>query len=157
MTARRTASRLLPVLLLLSGGVAACGGEGDPEPARTSASSEAGFTIEDGIAPDELLGCLEDAGLPAEEKDATPMGVEVPVVGLDVGPLEGGTGPDSPQGAVLWVFTSGVAAEENRPLITLASEDTASSWVADNVVVRLFYPADEGDPQIAALTGCLPG
>lgn len=157
MPARRTASRLLPLLLLV-GGLAACGGEdgSDPTPTADSTSSEAGFTVEDGITPDDLLGCLEDAGLPVVEKSATPMGVEVPVEGLDVGPLEGGTGPDNPQGAALWVFTSASDAEENRPLITLAADDTPSSWVAGNVVVRLFYPAADGDPQVEALRGCLP-
>ena len=156
MPARRTASRLL-FLLLLAGGLAACGGDDESEPTPAPDSPPAaGFTVEDGIAPDDLLGCLEDAGLPVVEKDATPMGVEVPVTGLDVGPLEGGTGPDSPQGAALWVFTNGADAEENRPLITLADEDTPTSWVAGNVVVRLFYAAADGDPQITDLKACLP-
>ena len=55
--------------------------------------------------PDDLLDCLEAAGLPVAATDTTPMGVEVPVEGLEVGPLAGNTGGDSEQGADLWVFT----------------------------------------------------
>lgn len=149
-------TRLAPVLLLLVF-LTACGGGSDPEPkSGPTAETAAGFTVEDGIAPDDLLGCLEEAGLPVTAKDSTPMGVDVPVEGLEVGPLEGGTSGDSPQGADLWVFTSAAAASENRASITLSDEDTPSSWVVGNVVVRLFYAATDSDPQIESLRSCLP-
>ena len=158
MTVPTTASRLVPAaLLLLLGGLAGCGGEDDPAPASDpTSSSAAGFPVQDGIAPDDLLDCLEEAGLPVTAKDATPMGVEVPVEGLEVGPLEGESSGDSAQGADLWVFQSGTVASENRVNITLSDEDTPSSWVAGNVVVRLFYASTDGDPQIESLRSCLP-
>lgn len=149
--------RLAPVALLLLA-LTACGGGGDPEGSGddTGSTAAAGFTVEDGITPDDLLACLEAAGLPVTTTDTTPMGVEVPVEGLEVGPLAGGTSGDSEQGADLWVFTSATAAAENRATITLADEDTPTSWVAGNVVVRLFYAAAGDDPQIVSLQDCLP-
>lgn len=147
-------TRPVSVLLLLVC-LTSCGGGGDPEP-ESEPTAAAGFTVEDGIAPDDLLGCLEEAGLPVTAKDSTPMGVDVPVEGLEVGPLEGGTSGDSPQGADLWVFTSAAAASENRASITLSDEDTPSSWVVGNVVARLFYADTDDDPQIQALRSCLP-
>lgn len=144
----------LALLVLLTG----CGGDDEPEPdtGATPADGPAtGFAVEDGISPDDLLSCLEEAGLPVVPNDSTPMGVEVPVAGLEVGPLDG-TGGDSPQGADLWVFTSGTAAAENRANITLTDEDTPTSWLAGNVVVRLFYAPGDDDPQIEELRTCLP-
>jgi len=149
--------RHAPVALLLLA-LAACGGEGAPGPSADAqgSGSESGFTVEDGITPDDLLGCLEAAGLPVTGTDSTPMGVEVPVEGIEVGPLAGNTGGDSDQGADLWVFASAAVAADNRATITLADDDTPSSWVAGNVVVRLFYPAADGDADIASLRDCLP-
>lgn len=152
----RVVTRLAPALVLLVA-LAGCGGDDDPEPESGAApsGSPAGFAVEDGVAPDDLLSCLEEAGLPVVAGDATPLGVEVPVAGLEVGPLDG-AGGDSEQGADLWVFASGTAAAENRAAITLSDKDTPTSWVAGNVVVRLFYAAAEGDPQIESLRTCLP-
>ena len=153
--------RLVPavtLLALVSCSLVSCGGGSDPEPQAhdSSSAAAAGLTVEDGITPDDLLDCLEAAGLPVAATDTTPMGVEVPVEGLEVGPLAGGTSGDSEQGADLWVFASSTAAAENRATITLADEDTPTSWVAGNVVVRLFHAAPGDDPQIVSLQDCLP-
>lgn len=141
-------------ILLLSSGLAACGGDGDPE-AAPSSSDPTGFTVEEGITPEDLLACLEDAGLPAVLDDATPMGVEVPVQGIKVKPLDEGR-EGSPQGASLWVFTDPAAAEENRPYITLSDEDTPTSTLAANVVVTYFYAPADTDVETLAVQDCLP-
>ena len=72
---------------------AGCGGDsGDDETAEprptgsTSATApdSGGLTVSDGITPDDLVGCLTDAGLAAEVSDSVPFGVDVPVVNVDV-------------------------------------------------------------------------
>lgn len=145
----------MPILLLLAG-LAGCGGDGDPEPQADPASSTpTGFAVEEGVTPEELVTCLEDAGLPAVMDDATPMGVEVPVQGIEVEPLDTGR-QGSPQGASLWVFTDPAAAEENRPYITLSDEDTPLSTLAANVVVTYFYAPADTDVETLKIRECLP-
>lgn len=148
---------VLPAILLIVGGTAACGDEKgggtDPSPDDTSTSA-GGFTVSEGVSPQDLLACLQQADLPAVDKDSTPLGVDVPVHGIEVGPLTGeGT---QEQGADLWVFADPATAEEHRVEITLSDEDTPTSRVAGNVVVRLYYPADPSSPEIKALDDCLP-
>jgi hypothetical protein len=144
----------LPTILLIVGATTACGGDTvAPSPTATT-STAGGFTVSEGTSPQDLLACLQQAGLPAVDKDSTPLGVEVPVHGIEVGPLTGeGT---QEQGADLWVFTDPTSAEEHRAEITLSEQDTPTTRVAGNVVVRLFYVPDPSDPQIGALEDCLP-
>lgn len=145
----------VPAVLLLAA-LTGCGGDADPEPETApSSSGPTGFTVEDGITPEDLLACLEDAGLPAVMDDATPMGVEVPVQGIEVEPLDTGR-QGSPQGVSLWVFTDPGAAEENRPYISLTDEDTPTSTIAANVVVRYFYAPADTDVETLAVQDCLP-
>ena len=44
---------------------------------------------------------------------------------------------------------------ENRAAITLSDQDTPTSRLTGNVVVRYFYVPEEGDAQLAAMDGCL--
>jgi hypothetical protein len=146
------------VTLLLVAAATGCGrdddGKSSPPPAASTSASTSGFTVTDGISPEDLLACLQDAGLPAALDDATPMGVEAPVKGIEVKPLTGdGSGE---QGVQLWVFTDPTAARDNRAYINLTEEDTPTSWVAGNVVVGFFHLPDDGDPQVAAVGACLP-
>ncbi|MCW2764323.1 MAG: hypothetical protein JWO11_282 [Nocardioides sp.] len=147
---------LLSAILLLVGGAIGCGGDesGTPAPATSDAPTAAAFTVTDGTSPADLLACLQDADLPAVDKDSLPMGVEVPVRGIEVGPLSADGGDD--QGADLWVFTDPAAAADNRAMITLSDQDTPTSRVAGNVVVRFFHAPDQTAPQLVALLACLP-
>ena len=84
---------------------AGCGGDSGDDNAADSTPSTSetptdetpeagGLTVTDGITPDDLVGCLTDAGLDAEATDSVPFGVEVPVVEVDVTGMtdyEGGT------------------------------------------------------------------
>ncbi|WP_205472720.1 hypothetical protein [Nocardioides sp. SYSU D00038] len=159
--ATRRPVRLLAGLALAGTVLAGCGGDDEPTPAPTPAASAAdptpapagGLVVTDGTTPEELLGCLTDAGLAATAQDSVPFGVEVPVAGVEVAPM---SGRDGTQGADLWVFADPTAAEDNRSTITLADADTPTSWVAGNVVARLYYPAGD-DPEVTALRACLPG
>jgi hypothetical protein len=143
------------VLLVLL--AAACQGDPESEPVTraTDAGVTSGLAVTDGIEPADLLSCLEDADLPAVLNDSVPFGVEVPTEGIEVKPL-GPTDPGSEQGADLWVFSDPATAEQNRGAITLSDADDDRNWVAGNVVVRLFYPAADGDPQLESIRGCLP-
>jgi hypothetical protein len=143
----------VPAVLLLAA-LTGCG-DGDPEPEAAPSSDPTGFAVEEGITPEDLLTCLEDAGLPAVLDDATPMGVEVPVQGIEVEPLDTGR-QGSPQGASLWVFADPAAAEENRPYITLSDEDTPPSTLAANVVVTYFYAPSDADVETLKIRECLP-
>ena len=148
----------LPAILLLATGLVACGGgdsdDGEQADARTSSeSSSPGMAVTDGITTDDLVGCLSDASLPATHKDSVPLGVDVPVEGIEVTPLDGW---DGTQGADLWVFTDPAAAEEYRSYITLADEDTPTSRLTGNVVVRYYYVPAADDAQLTALDACLP-
>lgn len=149
-----------PTVLLLGTALAACGGsdasDGDPGAAGTSSaagSTGAGLEVTDGTSPDDLLGCLTDAGLPAGMNDATPMGVEDPTQGIEVKPLDGW---DGTQGVELWVFADPTAAAANRAMITLSDEDTPTTRIAGNVVVRYFAVPEPGDQQLADVDACLP-
>jgi len=152
---------VLPAVLLLGTSLAACGGDGSGasdgdqgSDAPTSAeSTSAGLEVTDGISPDDLVGCLTDADLPASTKDSAPMGVEVPTQGIEVKPLDGW---DGEQGVDLWVFSDPTAAEDNRAMITLSDKDTPTTRVAGNVVVRYFAVPEPDDQQIADLDACLP-
>jgi hypothetical protein len=146
----------LPSALLLATALVACGGDdedsGKDRPSLVE-SSDPGLAVTDGTTPDDLLTCLTDASLPAVAKDSVPLGVDVPVAGIEVTSLEGW---DGTQGADLWVFADPATAEEYRSYITLSDVDTETSRVAGNVVVRYFYVPTEDDQQLAALDACLP-
>jgi hypothetical protein len=151
------AALVLPTVALLATGLVACGGDDSDEPAggsetTASASGDGGLVVTDGTSPDDLLACLTDADLPAVADDATPMGVDVPVQGIEVKPLDG---RDGTQGVELWVFADPASAAENRAAITLSDEDTPTSRLTGNVVVRYFYAPEEGDEQLASVDGCL--
>jgi hypothetical protein len=116
----------LTLLLTACGDDASSDGGGDGGDAASPAAAEVTY---EGTDPDTLLGCLTDAGVPSELGDSVPLGVEVPVVGVEA---EGG--------ATLWVFQTDADASDNRFLITLSEEDTPSSRLAGNVVVRYDDP-----------------
>jgi hypothetical protein len=145
--------------LLLATSLAACGDDGSDKSGSTRetsappSGSSGGLVVTEGISTDDLVGCLSDADLPAVHDDAVPLGVEVPVEGIEVTPLDAW---DGTQGVQLWVFTDPAAAEENRVYITLSEEDTPTTRVAGNVVVSYYSVPTEGDAQLAALDACLP-
>ena len=144
-----------PALVLL---LTACGGDNGSEPddGPTSEDTDSGaLAVTDGITTADLLSCLVDAGLPAVPNDSVPLGVEAPTEGIEIKPLEP-TALGSEQGADLWVFADPTAAQDHRVYITLSEEDDNKNWVSGNVVVRLFYPAEDGDPQIETIRACLP-
>lgn len=154
------AALVLPTVLLLAGAaLSACGGDdsGDGDQATetptAAESSSGGLEVTDGISTDDLLTCLTDADLPATKDDTVPLGVDVPVEGIEVAPLDGW---DGDQGAQLWVFADPAAAAENRSMITLSDEDTPTSRIAGNVVVSYYAVHEPGDQQLAALDACLP-
>jgi hypothetical protein len=124
-----------PLTLVLT----ACGDDasssGDGDAGDGAASPAAAEVTYEGADPDTLVTCLADAGVPSVLGDSVPLGVEVPVVGVEA---EGG--------ATLWVFRTEADASDNRFLITLSEEDTPSSRLAGNVVVRY------DDPEVAPTT-----
>ena len=151
------AALVLPAVVLLGTALVGCGGDDSEgmgsDPPTTAGSTGAGLEVSDGISPDDLLGCLADAGLPAELTDTTPLGVEVATEGIEVQPLDGW---DGDQGVDLWVFADPAAAAANRAAITLSDEDTPTSRIAGNVVVRYFAVPEPHDQQLADLDACLP-
>jgi len=148
---------------------AGCGGDsGDEEtaePQPTGSTSEAapdggGLTVSDGITPDDLVGCLTDAGLAAEVSDSVPFGVDVPVVNVDVAEMKDySDGTD--QGAELFVFADPTSAADSAAALTLGGSDdpTNNRYGVHQNVVRVMSIILAPDPHTddeAALLGCLP-
>jgi hypothetical protein len=132
------AAALAAPLTLIAVALAGCS---DDSASADEPSPSAAAIEYEGVSPDELVACLDDAGAPAAIGDSVPLGVEVPVVGVEA---EGG--------ATLWVFRTVADAEDNRTAITLSEEDTPTSRQAGNVVLTYDYldtaPVD-------AVDGCL--
>ena len=164
---------VLPCLLLVLTATG-CGGKDDDSTDSSdrsahdsashtaSASSEpaGGLTVADGTTPDDLVGCLTDAGLDATTTDSVPFGVDVPVVEVDVTGMtdyEGGTR----QGAELFVFADPATAADNADALTLGGSDDPSNnrYGVHGNVVRVMSIVLAPDPHTddeAALLGCLP-
>jgi hypothetical protein len=148
---------------------AGCGGDsGDDEtaePRPTGSTSAAapdsgGFAVSDGITPDDLVGCLTDAGLAAEVSDSVPFGVDVPVVNVDVTEMTDYSG-GTDQGAELFVFADPTSAADNAAALTLGGSDdpTKNRYGVHQNVVRVMSIILAPDPHTddeAALLGCLP-
>ena len=167
---RTLLSSATAVLVLTLG--TGCGGDsGDSgnsttaEPSPTGSSSETapaagGLTVTDGITPDDLVGCLTDAGLTAAVSESVPFGVEVPVVNVDVtGMTDYSGGTD--QGAELFVFTDPTNAADNAGVLTLGGSDDPANeryGVHQNVVrvMSIILAPDPHTDDEAALLGCLP-
>ena len=139
---RILASAAAVLVLTLAAG---CGGDsGDEktaEPRPTGSTSAAapdsgGLTVTDGITPNDLVGCLTDAGLAAEVSDSVPFGVEVPVVNVDVtamtdysdGTDQGASSSSSPTGPAQPTTPqrSRWAAATTRPATASACTRTSS-------------------------------
>ena len=158
------------LFVTLAGG---CGGDSDdgksadPDPTTSSSSSpsssaaaDEGLTVTDGITPDDLVGCLTDAGLDAAASDSVPFGVEVPVVEVEVTGMTD-YGGDSRQGAQLYVFAEPASAADNAGVLTLGgSDDPANNrfGIHRNVVrtMSIVLAPDPHTDDEAALLGCLP-
>jgi hypothetical protein len=151
---------------------AACGGDsgdsGDEkaaEPSPTGSTSAAasgggGLTVTDGITPDDLVGCLTDAGLTAAVSDSVPFGVEVPVVNVDVTEMTDYSG-GTDQAAELFVFADPTNAADNAAALTLGGSDDPTNerfGVHQNVVrvMSIILAPDPHTDDEAALLGCLP-
>ncbi|GAA5141172.1 hypothetical protein GCM10023340_02420 [Nocardioides marinquilinus] len=106
----------------------------EPSPAAAAVEYE-------GVAPDALVACLDDAGAPAAVGDSVPFGVEVPTVAVEAA-----------GGATLWVFRTVADAEDNRTTITLSETDTPLGRLAGNVVVSYDDP---GTAPVEAVDACL--
>jgi hypothetical protein len=161
----------LASVVLVATVAASCGGDsgGDNAADSTPSTSETttdetpeagGLAVTDGITPDDLAGCLTDAGLDAAATDSVPFGVEVPVVEVDVTGMtdyEGGTR----QGAQLFVFADSATAADNANVLTLGGSDdpTNNRYGVHVNVVRVMSIILAPDPHTddeAALLGCLP-
>ena len=138
---------------------------GRPGPHDVDASlllgrADDGLTVTDGITPDDLVGCLTDAGLDAATTDSQPFGVEVPVVEVEVTGMTDYSG-DTRQGAQLYVFADPAQAADNAGVITLGASDDPENnrfGVHQNVVrtMSIVLAPDPHTDDEAALLGCLP-
>ena len=160
-----TSAAAVLVLTLAAGCGGDSGDEKTAEPRPTGSTSAAapdsgGLTVSDGITPDDLVGCLTDAGLAAEVSDSVPFGVEVPVVNVDVTAMaDYSDGTD--QGAELFVFADPASAADNAAALTLGGSDdpTNNRYGVHQNVVRVMSIILAPDPHTddeAALLGCLP-
>ena len=160
-----TSAAAVLVLTLAAGCGGDSGDEKTAEPRPTGSTSAAapgsgGLTVTDGITPDDLVGCLTDAGLAAEVSDSVPFGVDVPVVNVDVTAMtDYSDGTD--QGADLFVFADPASAADNAAALTLGGSDdpTNNRYGVHQNVVRVMSIILAPDPHTddeAALLGCLP-
>lgn len=170
MTKLRMARRgALALALVVLGGTAACGDDADVGASEDRGSSndtggreggEGGggtrpgqrFDVDgDPIAADDLVACLEDAGLEPEDVDTIPLGVEDRFERYRVELAHEGLS------AELFVFESPAAATDARPAIALTNTDTERSRVVDNVVLDYSIIPSFDREGSDAVEGCIEG
>jgi hypothetical protein len=130
---------LTVVVLGLALLAAACGGE---------EAGTAGGALQ--TRAQEIVQCLQDAGLDAALDPSTAFGVEAPHQQVKV-PIRSVLDNEFP--ARLWVFETPEAAEEARPLITLGeTEDSEKNRLIDTVLVS--YGSIPNEDDAATVEGC---
>ncbi len=150
---------------------AGCGGDSgdgkadEPRPTEstsTAADDDSGdeLAVTDGITPDDLVGCLTDAGLDAAISDDVPFGVRIPVVEVEVTAMTDYSG-GTDQGAQLFVFADPASAADNAGVLTLGGSDDPAKTrfgVHQNVVraMSIILAPDPHTDDETALLGCLP-
>jgi hypothetical protein len=142
----------LGVICALAIALSACGGD-DEEPATTT-STPAGASGATGgvgavVTADDLVSCLDGAGLEATVDDSPVIGLEGQheKVYLALG--------DSDEAAVFAVFASAEAAEAEAEAFD-ALGGVANTQVAGNIAYGFDAGADETPEDEAAVEGCLP-
>ena len=142
----------LAVVLAVAAG---CGGDESDSPTERP-SQESGLQQD----AEGLVDCLEEADIDADVNDATPLGVEDDVVGVEADEVSGEASTydtSKPTGVNLWVFETAELAEANRVAITLRDEDDESAWVSGRVVVDWYYAVNRESAPSMAVDACLAG
>lgn len=134
------------VAVVMTGLLTGCGGSGDNADEPGESALDAAYA--------EVADCLGEAGFEVTGKESTPLGVEVPVQGMEVDL----TAEQEGQKLTVWVFESAEDAEENKTAITLSNEDLPNkSGVAGVTVFRFSYNAEEGAVYADTTMACLEG
>lgn len=150
MTRFLTTLSALAVVLVLAAG---CGDDESASP--TDEPSQASGIQQDAEA---LVECLDEADIDANVNDATPIGVDDDVVGVESDEISGEASTydtSKPTGVDLWIFETPEQAEANRVAITLREEDDESAWVSGRVVVDWFYAVNRESAPSLAVDACL--